>query len=98
MTNKTLLTKYAKDRGCIILPKLIEGKVCIFNESTRSYTLHSVTKYASVKDDFNPDDYCILHDWQDSLGYSTHMMRRDYQVDLAYGEYLENKISKWFSK
>ena len=91
MRNKTLLTKYAKDRGCVVLPKLIDGKVCIYNESTGLYTLHAVTRYADVKDDFNPDDYCVLHDWQDSLGFSTHSMRTDYKVELAYADYMNNQ-------
>ena len=94
MNNKTLLTKYAKDKGCVILPKLIEGQVCIFNETTREYTLHRASRYAELHDDFNPDNYCVLHDWSDSLGYATNAMRLDYKVEVAYNSFINNRYHK----
>jgi hypothetical protein len=84
---RTILTKYAEDNGLIVLPNLIEGKVCLYNERTHDYTLYAMTKYTSIKDDFNPDDYCVLHNYFSTIGYSTPSMRRTYRVEKAYDKY-----------
>jgi hypothetical protein len=84
---RTILTKYAEDNGLIVLPNLIEGKVCLYNERTHDYTLYAMTKYTSIKDDFNPDDYCVLHNYFSTIGYSTPLMRRSYRVKKAYDKY-----------
>lgn len=84
---RTLLTKYAEDNGWIVLPNLIEGKVCLYNETTHNYTLYAMTKHTDIKDDFDPDDYCVLHDYYGTIGYSTPLMRRNYRVKKAYDKY-----------
>jgi hypothetical protein len=90
---KTLLTEYAEQIGRIILPHLIDGKVCLFDEITRTYTLYGPTKHTKISDDFNPDNYCILHDYHSTIGYSTPGMVRNYKVNKAYRAYKENQLN-----
>jgi len=85
---KTLLAEYG--HGKIILPNLINGKVCVIDDD--GYTLHKCCKYATIEDGFSPENYVILHGWSDTLAYSSEKDREKWQVNKAYNEYIQNKI------
>jgi hypothetical protein len=61
------------------LPKLIEGKVCILDNS--GYSLHSASATTVIKDDFNPLNYSLLpknSKWGSIVVYSSSSERESY--------------------
>jgi hypothetical protein len=41
-----------------VLPILVNGKVVVINNNN-SYTTYKVAQYTTIKDNFNPWEYCI---------------------------------------
>jgi hypothetical protein len=41
-----------------VLPILVNGKVVVINDN-KTYTTYKVAQYTTIKDNFNPWEYCI---------------------------------------
>jgi hypothetical protein len=72
-----------------VLPILVNGKVVVINDN-KTYTTYKVAQYTTIKDNFNPWEYCI------SPYYCNTIISAKY-CDIKKGEeliinrYLNNK-------
>lgn len=71
-----------------VLPKLINGKVCIVH-TNGNYELLNPTKHTTISDGFDPMDYSILisDKYPRCIVHSSRQEREHYLVNKVYKEY-----------
>jgi hypothetical protein len=82
----------------ITLPELVDGKVCVVDSSTATYTLHKPCMHCTISDNFNPLDYAIAEKYNNGIVYSNRKERETYLVNKQIAEMHKPKALKLFGK
>lgn len=92
MKQKTLLAEFNNEET-VVLNKLVRGKVVIVNKQTGAYSMHRVAKFATIEEGFNPEEYVILHKYNDTLGFASDKDKDAYHIKRIYKEQLEAGVA-----